>query len=66
MAFPAILNQVYIGVNSVIVGNIKIGNNVLIASLTFVNFDVPDNAFVLGNPAKIISYSGNKGYIKNT
>ncbi|MFA4826234.1 MAG: hypothetical protein WC593_13870 [Methanoregula sp.] len=42
-----------------------IGNNVLIAPLSYVNFDVPDNAVVAGNPAQIISYSGTDGYINN-
>lgn len=48
---PVIGNQVWIGANSVIVGNISIG--ILIAPLTFVNFDVPDNSIVVGNPVKI-------------
>ena len=41
--------------NAVIIGNCKIGNNVLIAPGAFVNFDVPDNSIVIGNPGKIIS-----------
>ena len=32
---------------------IKIGNNVLIAPNAYVNFDVPDNSVVVGNPAQI-------------
>lgn len=44
---PIIGNEVWIGANSVIVGNIKIGNNVLIAPNAYVNFDVPDNAIVI-------------------
>ncbi|WP_296623712.1 serine acetyltransferase [Marivirga sp.] len=62
---PVIGNQVWIGANSVIVGNIKIGDNVLIAPLAFVNFDIPDDAVVSGNPAKIINYKGSKNYINN-
>jgi serine O-acetyltransferase len=62
---PIIGDRVLIGPNSVIVGNIIIGNDVLIGPLTFVNFDVPDKAVVLGNPAKIISNSGSVGYLKN-
>lgn len=50
---PVIGNNVYIGVNSTIVGNIKIGNNVLIAANSFVNFDVPDDSIVIGNPGVI-------------
>lgn len=34
--------------------NAKIGDNVLISPLTLVNFDVPSNSMVIGNPAKII------------
>ena len=43
-----------LNINSVIVGNARIGNNVLIAPNTFVNFDVPDNSIVIGSPGKII------------
>ncbi len=62
---PVIGNRVYIGANSVVVGKITIGNDVLIAPLSYVNFDVPDNAVVMGNPAKIVSQNGSGGYIKN-
>ena len=51
---PYIGNNVWIGVNCVIVGNIKIGSNVLIAPNSFVNFSIPSNSLVLGNPGKII------------
>lgn len=61
---PTIGNFVWIGVNSTIVGNIKIGNNVLIAPNTYVNGDVPDNSVVLGNPCKIIPReNATEGYI---
>lgn len=52
--YPTIGNRVWMGTNCVIVGNIKIGNDVLIAPLSYVNFDVPDHSIVIGNPAKII------------
>ncbi|MBE8714123.1 serine O-acetyltransferase [Sphingobacterium hungaricum] len=51
---PTIGDNVYIGPGAVIVGGIFVGNNVLIAGNAFVNFDVPDNSIVLGNPAQII------------
>ncbi len=63
---PKVGNNVWIGTNSVIVGNISIGNNVLIAPLTYLNMDVPDDAVVAGNPGKIINYKGSSAYIKNT
>ena len=52
---PTIEGNCWIGANSVIVGNVTIGEDVLIAPLTFVNFDVPPHSVVIGNPAKIIS-----------
>ena len=63
---PTIGNEVWIGNNAVIVGKIQIGNNVLIAPNAYVNFDVPDNSIVIGNPAKIIlSENATEGYIQN-
>jgi len=44
-----------------------IGNNVLIAPLSYVNIDVPDNSLVIGNPAKIIpKEDATDGYINFT
>lgn len=50
---PTIGNLVWIGTGSVIVGNIKIGDNVLIAPNSYVNFDVPAESVVYGNPGMI-------------
>ena len=51
---PVIGDNVCMNTNSMIVGNCKIGNNVLIAPGAFINFDVPDNSIVIGNPGQII------------
>jgi len=53
--FPTLGDRVWLGANSVVVGDIKIGNDVLIAPGAFINFDVPDHSIVIGNPGKIIS-----------
>lgn len=50
---PKIGNNVYVGLNSTVVGNINIGDNVLIAANTFVNFDVPSDCIVIGSPGVI-------------
>ena len=64
---PTIGDNCWIGTNAVIVGNITIGSDVLIAPLSFVNFDVLDHSIVVGNPAKIISReNATKGYINKT
>ena len=52
---PIIGSRVWIGSGSVISGKISIGNDVMIAPNSFVNFDVPSNSIVVGNPAVIHS-----------
>lgn len=51
---PTIGNQVWIGINSTIVGNITIGDDVLIAPNSYVNCNVPSHSIVIGNPCRII------------
>ena len=63
---PTIGNRVWIGINSTIVGKITIGDDVLIAPNSFVNFDVPSHSVVIGNPGKIIyKEKATEGYINN-
>lgn len=61
---PIIGDSVFFGINSTIVGNIKIGSDVLIAPNSYVNFDVPDHSVVIGNPG-VIHYKENAtaGYV---
>ena len=51
---PTFEGDCWIGTNAVVVGNIKIGKDVLIAPLAYVNFDVPKHSVVVGNPGKIV------------
>lgn len=60
---PIIGNNVYIGVNAVVVGAIKIGDNVVIGANSLVNQCVPSNCTVLGVPAKVISSNTSESYI---
>lgn len=67
MGCPTIGDNCWIGTNAVLVGKINIGNDVMIAPLSFVNFDVPDHSIVIGNPGKIIpKENATEGYICNT
>lgn len=50
---PTIGNEVWIGINAAIVGNITIGDDVLIAPNTYVNRDIPSHSVVYGNPCII-------------
>ena len=52
--FPSIGNDVYISAGARIVGNIHVGNNVIIGANAVVNKDVEDNCIVAGVPAKVI------------
>lgn len=47
-------NNVFIGVNTVILKGVTIGNNVIIGAGSIVNKDIPDNCVVAGNPARVI------------
>ena len=63
---PQLGNRVWVGTNAVIVGGIRIGNDVLIAPNSYVNFDVPDHSIVIGNPARIIHReNATEGYCHN-
>lgn len=44
--------------NSAIIGNITIGNNVTVGAGSIVVKDIPDNAVVVGNPARVTSFRG--------
>ncbi len=50
---PKIGNDVFIGVNSTVLGDITIGDRVRIAANTAVTTDVPSDSIVVGSPAKI-------------
>lgn len=64
---PELGDSVWVGTGTVIVGNIHIGNNVLIAPNSYVNFDVPDNSIVIGNPSRIIYRDdATENYIERT
>jgi serine O-acetyltransferase len=63
---PVIGDNVYIGPGAKIIGGVNVGSGVAIGANAVVTKDVPDNAVVVGVPAKVISYNGSKGYINKT
>lgn len=63
---PRIGNEVWIGINVTIVGNVIIGDDVLIAPNTYINQDVPSHSVVFGNPCQIKhKENATEGYINN-
>lgn len=57
---PIIEDEVTIGPNVCIIGNITIGKGATIGAGAVVVKDVPPNAVVVGNPAKILNGGGKK------
>ena len=49
-------DRVSIGTSATILGGVKIGKNAIIGAGSVVTKDVPENAVVAGNPAKILRY----------
>jgi len=45
-----------IGAHSVIMPGVTVGENAVIGAISFVTCDVPDNAIVVGVPARVIKY----------
>lgn len=60
---PVIGNNVYIGVNAVIAGNLTIGDNVVIGANSLVISSIESNITVVGVPAKKWSNSSSKNYL---
>ena len=50
-----VMDNVFIGSNTTILPNVRIGSNVIIGANSLITKDVPDNSVVAGVPAKVIS-----------
>lgn len=51
-----LFDNLFIGANSIIMYNVKIGPNAIVAAGSVVTKNVPEGTIVGGNPAKIIGY----------
>lgn len=47
-------DNVFIGIRTIILPGVSIGNNVIIGAGSVISRDIPDNVVVAGNPAKVI------------
>lgn len=63
--FPTINDNVYIGAGACVLGDVIIGKNAVIGANAVVTKSVPENAVVVGNPAKIVAYTGAGSSQKN-
>lgn len=53
LACPSIGNSVELGANVVMMGDIRVGNNVTVGAGSVVVDDIPDNALVVGEKARV-------------
>jgi O-antigen biosynthesis protein len=49
-------DNVWIGTNSVILGDVRIGKNSIIAANSVVNSNIPDYCIVAGSPARVVKF----------
>lgn len=61
---PVLGDYVFIAPGAKVIGKIKIGNNVAIGANAVVTKDVPDNAVVVGIPARVISRESSGDFIQ--
>lgn len=54
----------YIGINAVIVGNVRIGKHCVIGANSIVNKDIPDFSVAVGCPAKVIKRYNENGWYR--
>ena len=58
-------NNVYVDPNVCIVENVHIGNNVTIGAGSVVTKNIPDNATIAGNYARVLNFNNPGRYIGN-
>jgi serine O-acetyltransferase len=56
---PTLEDNVIVGANAAILGNIRVGQNSKVGSGSIVNKEVPPNSTVVGNPGRIVYREGN-------
>lgn len=57
---PTIGDNVTICCGAIVAGEVRISDNVTIGAGAVVTSDIPENAVVAGNPAKIVGYNNNR------
>jgi len=63
---PVIGDRVYIGPGAKVIGDVRIGNQVVISADCVVTEDIPDKSIVFGAPGRVISSEGSREYIYRT
>jgi serine O-acetyltransferase len=61
---PTLGDRVWIGPGAVITGEIKVGAGCVVAANSFVTGNFPENAVLIGVPARVLSYTGSANLIQ--
>lgn len=61
---PRIGHNVFLGSGAKVLGDITLGNNVVVAANALVESSVPDNCTVVGVPARIIARDASSDYLR--
>jgi serine O-acetyltransferase len=63
-ALPKIGNNVYLAAGCKVLGNIKIGDNTVVAANSVVITDIQENSTVMGIPARVVARNASSEYLK--
>ncbi len=61
---PALGDRVWVGTKATVAGPIRVGSGAVIGANSLVTTNVPENAVVIGVPAKVISYAGSAALLE--
>lgn len=63
--FPTFGDNVYVAANATVIGDIKIGSNVIIGAGSVVTKNLPSNGVYVGNPAKFVKHIDDNAKLLN-
>ncbi len=61
---PALGDRVWVGTKATVAGPIRVGSGAVIGANSLVTTNVPENAVVVGVPARVISYGGSAALLE--
>lgn len=64
MKAPTLGDRVWVGPGAVITGAVQVGSGAVVAANSFVTMNVPENAVVIGVPARVLSYTGSANLVQ--
>ena len=60
---PTLGDRVWVGPGAVITGEVNVGSGAVVAANSLVSGNVPENAVVIGVPARVLTYTGSANLI---